>query len=339
MKCQNKLLYCPAIFALVFLLFGVPGCQKKKAQSDDVVEIRFTYGPISHLAPLFAAYDNGYFKKRGIKMIMNNYQVNQKGGVKPLEAGELDGSALSFIQVVLAHQQGYHVKMVTSWGYGGPGAEQTGLVVLKDSPIKTVKELEGKKIGGFLKATEFGMQQNQLFEKHGVENCDHIEMSVAHVMGALQSGNIDAAQLIQPVLTIMADKIRVLARYSEVDARGFGFTEKFINENPDVIQKWCEALEEGVRFVKEHEDSARIIMSKWTNVPLEIAKKVPLPIWDDKNRIFIDGAERTLDWLEEQKLVTTRPKMEDLFDFRFTGKTTVAELHENDTQEQSSEQQ
>ena len=126
--------------------------------------------------------------------------------------------------------------MVASWGYGVRGSEQTALVVLKDSPIKSIKDLEGKKVGGFLKATEFGMQQQQLFESEGVGDYHYVELGIANAIAALQSGSVDAVTLIQPTITILQDKIRILASYNEVDARGYGFTKAFIEKHPAIIK-------------------------------------------------------------------------------------------------------
>jgi NitT/TauT family transport system substrate-binding protein len=294
---------------------------KKDAQSDKGYDvIRFTYGPLAMLLPLFAAVENGYFEKRGIKMEMINSQTAQKAGIKAMEALEIDGSAASFINLTLSRQQGFHSKLIASWGYSGSGYEQTALVVLKNSPIKTINELNGKIVGGFLKATEFGMQQQQLFAKHNVIQCTHIELPMAQCVGALRSGRIDAAQVIEPQLTILKDEIRILALYDEVDARGYAFPDRTLSEKPELLHKWAEALQEGVLFVCHHEERSREILAKWTNTPLPIAKTVRLPIWDLKCRIIEDGAVSSLSWMEQQNLLKKRMTLEELCDFRFTGR-------------------
>ena len=288
--------------------------------------IRFSYGPIAMNTPLFVACENGYFEKRGITMEMNNFQATQKMGIQLMEAGEGEGAAVSFINLTLSRQQGYHVKLVASWGYGGPGDEQTALVVLKDSPIKTIKELSGKNVGGFLRGTEFAMQQQELFEKNGVVNANHIELPITQTMGALQGKTIVAAQLIEPQLTLMRNEIRILALYDEADGRGYGFPDRLIKEKPEVIRAWIEALQEGVRFVIEHEDCARTILSKWSGVPITAAKQVRLPMWDVKCRIITDGIDRSLVWMEKQKLLKKKMDIGELCDYSFTGKITSQEL-------------
>lgn len=244
------------MFLSQMILMNASCFRGAKSEKDQTV-IRFMYGPIAMNLPLFAAVENGYFAKRGIKMEMTNYQNTQKLGAQAMEASEIDGSAASFINMTLSRQQGFHVRMIASWGFGGPGYEQTALVVLKNSPIKTIDQLNGKTVGGFIRSTEFGMQQQQLFAKHNVTKCNQIELPIAQCVGALRSGRVDAAQLIEPHLSMLKKEIRTLALYNEVDARGYAFSEKMCAEKPELLHKWIEALQEGVAFVFHHEDRSR----------------------------------------------------------------------------------
>ncbi len=308
-----------SIVLLVTALLGA-SCSRQAPSSKGSDVIRFMYGPIAMNLPLFAAVENGYFEKRGIKMEMTNFQNTQKLGAQAIEASQIDGSAASFINLALSRQQGFHQKMIASWGYSGPGYEQTALVVLKGSPIKSIRELNGKTVGGFLRSTEFGMQQQQLFEKQNVTRCNHIELPMAQCIGALRSGRIDAAQIIEPQLTLLKDEIRILELYDEVDARGYSFADRIISEKPELLQRWVEALREGIQFVLQHEDQSREILAKWSGIPLLAAQEVRLPIWDLKCRILEDGANRSLAWMRQQNLLKREMRLDELCDFSFAGR-------------------
>lgn len=318
------------LIMIVFFLGAVlsASCARQAPSSKGPDVIRFMYGPIAMNLPLFVAVENGYFEKHGIKMEMTNFQNTQKLGAQAMEASEIDGSAASFINLTLSRQQGFHQKMIASWGYSGPGYEQTALVVLKGSPIKSIQELSGKTVGGFLRSTEFGMQQQRLFEKHHVTRCNHIELPMAQCIGALRSGRIDAAQVIEPQLTMLKDDIRILELYDEVDARGYAFSDRIISEKPELLLRWVDVLHEGVQFVLHHEDQSREILAKWTGIPLPTAKAVRLPIWDLKCRIFVDGANRSLAWMQQQNLLKREIQLNELCDFRFAGRVDSRVIRE-----------
>jgi ABC-type nitrate/sulfonate/bicarbonate transport system substrate-binding protein len=154
------------------------------AQADQI-RIGFAAESLDY-APAFAAERLGLFKKLNLDVKL----IVFRGGAAAQEAmgaGAADIIAYFAPAVALAASKGVKERMVGTVSAGHVG---WNAIVKADSPIKTIQDLAGKKVGISAKATTSDMAALFIAEKAGVK-FQEIPLGAALVPG-LRSGQVDA---------------------------------------------------------------------------------------------------------------------------------------------------
>jgi NitT/TauT family transport system substrate-binding protein len=174
-----------AVGRLTTLTIAVFIAALSAAAQADPVRIGFAAESLDY-APAFAAERLGLFKKHGVEAKL----IVFRGGAaaqEAMSAGAADVIAYFAPAVALANQKGIREKMV---GTVSAGHVAWNLIVKADSPIKTLKDLDGKKVGISAKATTSDMAALFIAEKAGV-HFQEIPLGAALVPG-LRTGQVDA---------------------------------------------------------------------------------------------------------------------------------------------------
>ena len=157
---------------LVAATFVVAFCSVAQA---DPVRIGFAAESLDY-APAFAAERLGLFKKHGVEAKL----IVFRGGAaaqEAMSAGAADIIAYFAPAVALANSKGIREKMVGTVSAGHVG---WNVIVSANSPIKTIQDLAGKKVGITQKATTSDMAALWIGEKANVK-FQQIQIGRAHV--------------------------------------------------------------------------------------------------------------------------------------------------------------
>ncbi|NML17629.1 sulfonate ABC transporter substrate-binding protein [Azohydromonas caseinilytica] len=156
-----------------------------------------------------------------------------------------------------------------------PTAE--ALVVPKDSPIKSVAELRGRRVA-LNKGSNVHYLLVKVLEKHGLKYSDiqPVFLAPADARAAFERGAVDAWVIWDPFLA--AAEKQIGAR-SLADGRGvvdnFNFylaERKFVEHNPKVIQALFEDLVERGQWLKSHVDEAATLIAPLQGLDREVVK-------------------------------------------------------------------
>ena len=163
------------------------------------------------------------------------------------------------------------------------GAQQ--MVVKKDGPIKTPKDLEGKKVA----LTRIGLIMSimeRMCKEYGcdVSKITLVNMAPQEIVLAFQRGEVDAIQTWEPwaiygvqaggrVLMSATEsfvpgkegKKRIDSVYAAVFAR-----DDFVAKNPQTVQAALRALKNGAEWLEANRDAAADIVGKEINIPKPI---------------------------------------------------------------------
>ena len=96
----------------------------------------------------------------------------------------------------------------------------------------------------------------------------------------LDTGGVDAAPLIDPILTLEPNKYRVIFHFADLIPRMTWLvgvtTRKFAKEHPDTVRKLIEIHRRGVEYIYAHHDEAIQIYAKyWQQDPKQVATYFP----------------------------------------------------------------
>ena len=204
MMISGKVKAAAAALAL-FSVLGLAGCGEsgKPAASTaaakvDNVKVKVGYSPSLCQAPIFVAYEKGYFKDAGLDPEL--VKVDGATANESLGSGKVDMEITLVSKTIHPLQNGLPVKGTTGVHFGCVRA-----ITRPDSGIKDVKDLKGKRIGvaGLADTGTVIIQRALKHEGIGVTP-DNMEVEFVVVdrnslPQALSSGQVDAIVMTDPV--------------------------------------------------------------------------------------------------------------------------------------------
>jgi len=255
------------ISLLLIIIFGLSACQMIGQDPEpEIISTRLTMGYIPNIqfAPVYVAIDKGYFQDAGFEVELE--YGNEADAVALIGAGDQTFAIASGEQVLLARAQGLPITYVAAWYEEFP----VGVVSLKDQNITGPEDLTGKSVGipGLYGASYIGFRA--LIDAAGLTEEDVELLSIgfnqveAVVSGQAQSAVIYLAN--EPaVLRSQGYQVNVVAvaDYLKLVANGLVTNDQTINEDPEQVERFNQALLKGITDAAENPEEAYEISKKY----------------------------------------------------------------------------
>ena len=257
-----------SVLAIVVSALFVP-----RAEAQEVIKIGCptkTYFP-TILATV--AKEKGLFEKEGLKPEITIY----RGGGETFEAitaGSADLGTVAVPLIATSRKRGVLTKIVAA-----NGDEWSGWIlgVKTDSPVKAVKELDGKKVG--ITSAGSGTDTLALWS----QGANKVTFQRTPVGGGglvpnLLNNNLAAAVIYSPLSyqVVSEGKVRVLTDYATAMPPnligGWTATEKNLNDRRAFIQKGLNALYGALEYMRNNPDYAIKTIAANNELSPEIAK-------------------------------------------------------------------
>lgn len=210
-----------------------------------------------------------------------------------LNSGSIDFGSTAGLAAVLSKTNGNPIKGV----YVFSQPEWTALVIGKDSPIKSISELKGKKVAA-TKGTDPYLFLLRSLHDAGIKKNDVEIVALQHADGraALEQGRVDAWAGLDPLMAASQVDAGSKLLYRNVNYNTYGFlntTEKFANENPEQVKKVLAAYEKARKWILSHPDETAQIISEEAKISLPVAQ-LQLSRNNFKNPIPGDAQKKAL---------------------------------------------
>ncbi|MFE2515391.1 ABC transporter substrate-binding protein [Streptomyces mirabilis] len=281
---------------------GGGGASDKNASSGGTTTVKVGVIPIVDVAPLYLGQQKGFFSKRGLKLSMTTAQ----GGaaiVPGVVSGQFQFGFSNMTSLMIAQSQNVPVKAVVNGvaSTGVAGKDFGAITVKKGSPIKSAKELEGKKVAvNTLKnINETAVRESVRKAGGDPSKVKFVELAFDQMPAALDSGQIDAAMVVEPALATVKSQGATEIASSLVDVAkdltvAMYFTStQYEQKNPDVVKKFQEATAESLAYADAHPDEVRQAVTTYTKIPAATLAQVTLPKWPaEPNRASIEALEK-----------------------------------------------
>jgi NitT/TauT family transport system substrate-binding protein len=281
---QRRNIVKAALTAGAVSAFGAPAILR--AQTP---KIRIGYWPVAAGLPFFAAIEKGYFKEAGLDVEALKFAGAQQV-MEAMLSGRSDGSSNGTGSANLAigeiAQPGLFKIFCTNPSNAKFVLDE--FIVAKDSPIKTMAELKGKRVASGPGIQNMTLAKTML-ERAGAGVMTVTELPIGQHIAAIAAGQIDAAYTLEPTGTIgrMNGTTRVLeagvvAKYILGDplapwhGGSASLTSEFIKKNPEVSKKFIAAYARGVELVRTKPADARQYLKGYTAIEGPLTSEVPL---------------------------------------------------------------
>lgn len=189
-----------------------------------------------------------------------------------LNSGSVDFASSASLSAVLARANGSPIKSV----YVYSRAEWTAFVVAKDSPLKTVADLKGKKIAA-TKGTDPYLFTLRALQQAGLNKDDVELLHLQHPDGriALEKGDVDAWAGLDPHMAASEIQAGLRLLYRNKDFNSYGVvsvTETYAKEHPQAVETVLSAYEQAREWSREHPEELASLLATESGLPLEVAR-------------------------------------------------------------------
>ena len=250
--------------ALLCVTLLLAGCSKKGSTTKVVnsKHVKIGFIGLTCEAPIYTAYEKGFFKDEGlepelVKCSWAAYKDN-------LALGAYDITHHLVMYFMKPIEQGLDVRFLGGV-HTGCLRVQTGV----DSPIHSIQDLKGKRIGVPGMGTPPFVFANRVFGTHGVDAAKDITWKVypAGELGlALKKGEVDAVADAEPIGTLLIsqgiarnvegmDEATDMPYANEYCCEIIG-NGKWIDANPDSAARATRAILRGAKWVSENPKAA-----------------------------------------------------------------------------------
>lgn len=251
--------------ALLVSVFALCIAASGPALAEDILVTQYKADPSG--APYGVGIDKGYFKKAGVDI---TGVISGAGGgtsVRAVLASPLGFGETSPAAAIAAIAAGQDIKIVD---IGTRSLADNVIIVMPDSPIKSVADLKGKKFGISNPRSLGEMTIVAAAEKVGIDPNDIQRVALGGLAGdltALENHVVDATT-IPGILFMMrggSSKYRVIMGPQELPdlppAAGIA-TSALMKNHPDKLRAILAARREAVQFIEQHTGQASKILEK-----------------------------------------------------------------------------
>jgi NitT/TauT family transport system substrate-binding protein len=247
------------------------------AQAGDLAVSQ--YGRVTATLPWAVALEKGFFADAGVKI---DHIISGEGGgttLRNMLASDMPYGEVATSAALAAIKSGVDIVIVNT---ASDHIGEIALVANPKSDVRKVQDLAGKKAGFTNPKSTSELLLRLALKEAGMTG--KVDMVGTGGFGGgvtlLDSGGIDAAPLIDPILTLKPDKYRVIFHFADLIPRMTWLvgvtTRKFAKEHPETVRKLIEVHRRGVDYIYEnHDDAIRIYAKVWQQKPEEVATYFP----------------------------------------------------------------
>ncbi|MFY1633244.1 ABC transporter substrate-binding protein [Solwaraspora sp. WMMB335] len=283
---------------LVSAACGSDSATDEAGGTEEVTDVTVGVIPIVDVAPIYLGDEKGFFTKRGINLTMESGQ----GGAAIVPGVVSDQFQFGFSNVtslLTAQTRDVPIQIVANGvaSTGNPDADFGGVVVAADSPIQTAADLAGKKVAVNTLKNIGDTSVRESVRKAGgnPDDIEFVEMAFPQMPAAVESGDVDAAWVVEPSLAIAKDAGARVVAWNFVDTApnltvAVYFTStKLAQENPELVAAFEEAMAESLSYANAHPDEVRTVLRSYTDIDQAILDAMTLPMWPAEiNRASIE---------------------------------------------------
>ena len=323
------------VLAVTALPMGVFAA-KKDGEEEKLTKV--TLNEVAHsifYAPQYVAIEEGYFAEEGLDLTL----VTGFGADKVLTAlisGEADIGFMGAEASIYAYQEGATDPVVNF----AQLTQRAGnfLVAREEMPDFKWEDLKGRKVLGGRKGGMPEMVFEYILKKNGIDPQKDLTIDQSIDFGstaAAFTGDDSAAYTVEfePSATILEKEGagHVVASLGEasgyVPYTSYSVKTSYMKENPEIIQKFTNALQKGMDYVQSHtpEEIAEVIAPQFKETDIDTITTIVKRYYDQdtwkENLIFKkDSFELLQDILEDAGELTDRTAYENLVQTEYAQK-------------------
>ncbi|WP_433259319.1 ABC transporter substrate-binding protein (plasmid) [Streptosporangium sp. CA-135522] len=234
-------------------------------------------------APAYIARQNGYFRAEGLNVTIE--PIQGAGPALPaLLGGSLQVIQANYVTVIQAAASGQKLLVIADNYQAAPGCFV--LMVRKDSPIKSMADLKGLKVGVATRKSIGSLTVASALGVHGLKesDVDLVEFRLPEMVAALQKGIIAAAWLTEPFIT-QGEADHGLERLQDMikdgpmedfPIAGWAVSATWAAKNPRLVAAFQRAIIRAQHDAADDRNAVTQVIPTYTKIPPQTAGIITL---------------------------------------------------------------
>jgi len=266
-----------AALAALALAVGVAACSSGSSSSGtstsgspEMTNVKVGILSASDDAPVLLAIKQGFFRQQGLN-VSYTIMPSTNASTALLQSHTIQFAIMNYVGMFQQEKAfpGLNLRIIADNVQTSPGLFD--FMVAKDSKIKTLADLKGKKLS-VPSAGVFSFPQlslDVLGKPYGVNADSVTDVSIPFPAApqALASGKVDAAFTTEPFITIMEQTTgaRVLVDMLSGPLAGFpvsawGTSEYYTQHDPKTVAAFARAIQEATRYAAANPQAVRQVL-------------------------------------------------------------------------------
>ncbi|MBB3082342.1 ABC transporter substrate-binding protein [Geodermatophilus sabuli] len=248
--------------------------------------------PIVDSAPLYLGVDQGFFEEERLDLTIET-AVGGAAVVPSVVSGDFEFGRGNVLSTMIAVSQGLPLRCITNANSTAGNPDFGAVVVLGDSPLQSMADLSGRTVSVNTLNNIGDTTIRSVVEEAGgdPQAVQFVEIPFPDAPAALQSGQVDAAWILDPFLTEAVDAGGRVLSYNfsdfhpQLDISCVFTSEQLIQEQPEVVEAFQRAMNRSLEFSQANPDEVRRITGTYTEIDPAVLERIVIPTFrPDFNR-------------------------------------------------------
>jgi ABC-type nitrate/sulfonate/bicarbonate transport system substrate-binding protein len=265
---RRQMLAASAAVAVAASNFPAPAI----AQGTTSIKMTLPWLPQGAQLFPFVARNRGFWQRRGLSVeIARGY--GSTAAIQTITQHQVQTGIIAAPSVIVAAAQGLDTRVVGINGYDST----MGFLVLAESPIKSVKELDGRKLGSTLQSAEVPFIDHVLtLSGADPAKVNRVALQANVLDTSLMNKQVDAISVFatsnMPGLLTQGIGFRFFP-YADVGIRIYSncltTSPEYLKDNKAVVEAWADGMNEGLKYcMLNFEEAVDIFVSEVPEVKM-----------------------------------------------------------------------
>lgn len=263
------------------LMSALPIVGRGVAQAQELSTVR-VLGPANDgFKSVYYGVRSGLFQRYALDVVP---QLVNSGGAATaaLIGGAAEVASVNVVTVFQAHLKDVPMKMISAAYWYRSETANTLMLVLKESPIKSGRDLIGKTVGSPALGDLASVGTLAWIDQTGGDSkrTNTIEVPQSATVAFLEQGRVDAVTMNEPAVSqaLASGKVRVLSKPFDAIAKHFqggcfAVMEPIVEKNTATMTRFARAMHESVVYTNAHMAETVDMVAGYSGIPPEVVAK------------------------------------------------------------------
>lgn len=249
------------------------------AQARPTIRVGVESGAETFSEPLYGV-GAGIFARAGLDVQPGIFPA--AGAIAAaIAGGALDVGSVDVIVLANAVNRGVPLVAVAASGLFKTKEPTSGLCVPVGSPVRTAKGLEGSTIavGTLVSLTSISLRMWLARNGANPAQVQFVEMRFSEMPAALQRGTVAAAYIPEPLMTLNANQLKLIATPYSAIAETFPISviagsRSWLSQNADIARRFTAAIYETARWSNKNREQTGLMLAQYTKLDPDIIRRM-----------------------------------------------------------------